>query len=168
MSALGRERVFEHFSRSLGIPVTLFRLNYACELRYGVLVDIARRVWSDESVELGMGAFNVIWQGDACAMALAALGHASVPPLVLNVTGPETLSVRRVAEEFGDLMGKPVKCAGTESPDALLSNAQAANRLFGNPRVTAQQMIHWIADWVMRGGESLGKSTHFESRDGKY
>src|SRR5205823_11718187 len=124
---------FEHGSRTHGTPVALLRLNYAAELRYGVLVDVAQKVLAGEPVGLAMGNFNVLWQGDANAMALCAFGHVSSPPFVVNLAGPETLSVRRVAEEFGRLLGKPVVFEGTESGDAFLSNGQLGHRLFGYP-----------------------------------
>ncbi|MCX6899203.1 MAG: NAD-dependent epimerase/dehydratase family protein [Verrucomicrobia bacterium] len=168
MSCLGRERIFEHFSRRLGIPMAMIRLNYACELRYGVLVDIARRVWSGETVDCAMGHLNTIWQTDANAMTLQAFDYVASPPLLLNVTGPEKLSVRDMATKFGVLMNKRVNVSGSESPTALLANAAQVLRLFGPPRVSVEQMLRWIADWVMRGGASLGKPTHFESRDGKF
>jgi nucleoside-diphosphate-sugar epimerase len=168
MSCVGRERIFEHFSRTCQIPMVLLRLNYAVEMRYGVLVDLAQRVWAGQPVGLSMGCFNAVWQADANAAALAAFAHMASPPRVLNVAGPEVLSVRRVAEAFGLLFGKPVVFEGAESADALLSNGQLGHRLFGYPRVGAGQMIHWIADWVRRGGETLGKPTHFEVRDGKF
>jgi hypothetical protein len=168
LSCLGRERIFDYFSRTFQIPVSLIRLNYANELRYGVLVDLAEKVLSGRPVELGMGYFNAIWQGDSNALTLLALEHAAVPPFVINVAGPETLSVRRVAEQFGRLLCKPVGFVGSESPDALLSNARLAYELFGRPLVSEAQMIGWIADWQLRGGPTLGKPTHFESRDGKF
>lgn len=168
MSSLGRERIFEHFSRSLRIPLSLIRLNYACELRYGVLVDLAHRVRAGETIDLTMGHFNIIWQGDANAMVLQAFQHATSPPFVINVTGAEPLSVREVCEHFGRLMNRRVTFTGAESPTALLSNSQRALQLFGPPRVNSEQMIKWIAEWVMRGGMTLGKPTHFESRDGKF
>jgi nucleoside-diphosphate-sugar epimerase len=168
MSCVGRERCYEYCSRTFGIPIVLLRLNYATEMRYGVLVDLARRVWAGEPVDLTMGQLNAIWQADANAAALASFDHVSTPPLVLNIAGPEILSVRRVAEEFGQQFNKAVRFLGCESPDAILSNAQFAHRLFGYPRVTAGQMIAWIADWVARGGATLGKPTHFEVRDGKF
>jgi nucleoside-diphosphate-sugar epimerase len=168
MSCLGRERLFEHFSGTLDIPVSIIRLNYACELRYGVLVDLARKVWQEEEISLSMGMFNVIWQADANAMVLASLTRASSPPFVLNVTGPEMLGVRSVCEQFGRMMKKPVRFVGGESGDALLNNGQLGHRVMGYPRVSAQRMMQWIADWVMRGGASLGKPTHFEARDGKF
>lgn len=168
MSALGRERVFEHFSRTYDTPLTIFRLNYACELRYGVLLDIAENVWSGKPVDVAMAAFNVIWQGDACAMALASLDHAANPPFILNAAGPEILSIRRVAEQFADLMGKTATFVNLESSDALISNGQLGNYLYAYPRICAQQMIHWIADWVMRGEQSIGKPTGFQVRDGRY
>jgi nucleoside-diphosphate-sugar epimerase len=167
-SCVGRERIYEHFSRALGLPLTLLRLNYAIEMRYGVLVDVAQRVLAGQPVDLAMGHLNALWQADANAMALRAFDHVSSPPFVVNLAGPELLSVRRVAEEFGRLLDRPVMFQGVEAPDALLSNGQRGHRLFGYPRVGVQQMIHWVADWVQRGGESLGKPTHFESRDGQF
>ena len=167
-SCLGRERVFEHFSRTDGTPVALIRLNYAVEMRYGVLVDLAQRVLAGETIDLAMGNFNCVWQADANAASIQALNHAASPPFVLNLTGPETLGVRPVCEELGRLMNKPVKFTGAESPTAYLSNASLCGRLYGYPRVPIQQVIRWTADWVQRGGASLGKPTHFETRDGKF
>jgi nucleoside-diphosphate-sugar epimerase len=168
MSALGRERIFDYFSRALDIPLALVRLNYANELRYGVLSDLARSVWNEQPIDLDMGAFNAIWQADANAAVLAAFDHLAVPPRVINVAGPEQLSVRTVALEFGRLFGKRVTLRGAEAADALLSNAQLSHRLYGYPRVAAGQMMEWIADWVRRGGESLDKPTHFQVRDGNF
>lgn len=168
LSCLGRERIFEHFSRTLGIPMALLRLNYATELRYGVLVDIARAVWEGQPIDLAMGNCNVIWQADANAMALEAFDHLASPPRVLNLAGPELLSVRRTAEQFGELLGKPVAFRGVEHPEALLSNGQLGHQLMGYPRIAARQMIEWIAHWVRRGGATLGKPTHFEVRDGTF
>lgn len=168
MSALGRERVFEHFSVLRGTPVAVVRLNYAVEMRYGVLADIARKVWAGEPVDVSMGAVNVIWQADASAMALMALEHASSPPFVVNVAGPEMLNIRRVAERFASLMGKQALISGQEADTALLSNGQRAHALFGYPRVSVGSVIEWVADWVMRGGESLGKPTHFQDREGRF
>jgi len=168
ITVLGRERMFEYFSRERGLPVALLRLNYATELRYGVLVDLARKVLAGEPVDLAMGYVNVIWQAEANAMALISLLHAATPPRILNIAGPEILRVRDVCEEFGRLFGKPNEFVGQESPDALLNNAARSYELLGRPVVPAQQMIRWTADWVQRGGASLGKPTHFESRDGKF
>jgi nucleoside-diphosphate-sugar epimerase len=148
--------------------MSVIRLNYATELRYGVLVDIAERVHAGQPVPLSMGYLNAIWQGDASAMSLQALACASDPPLVINIAGPELLSVRRIAEKFGERWQKPVQFTGAESEDALLSNAHKAGELFGHPRVSAEQMITWIADWVARGGETLSKPTHFEDRAGRF
>ena len=168
MSCLGRERIFTHFSQSLGIPVALVRLNYANELRYGILVDLAGQVIAGQTVDLAMGYFNAIWQGDANAMVLRALEHAASPPLAVNVAGPETLHVRRVVEQFGRLMDKPVRFTGSESPDAFLSNSSLGYGLLGRPRVSEEQLMEWIADWQLRGGPTLGKPTHFQTRDGKF
>jgi nucleoside-diphosphate-sugar epimerase len=168
MSCLGRERIFEHFSRSMGTPTALIRLNYATEMRYGVLVDLCQKVMAEEPIDLTMGYFNAIWQGDASAMILRALGHATSPPLILNVSGPETLSVRRVAERFGELFGRPVTFHGAESPEALLSDTSRAVGLFGRPRIEADRVIGWTADWLLRGGPTSGKPTRFEVRDGRF
>lgn len=168
LSCLGRERVFEHFSRINHTRMSILRLNYAVEMRYGVLLDVARLVFDGRPVSLQMGHFNAIWQADASAMSLQSLTHASSPPLVVNITGPEVLSVIRVAQQLGELWHKPVHINGAESSDALLSNAQKAFHLFGYPRVSIDQVLAWLADWVARGGESLGKPTHFESRSGDF
>ena len=168
MSCLGRERVFEYFSRSFGIPMSVIRLNYACEMRYGVLVDLALKVWRGEPVPLGMSRFNVIWQGDANAMTLNAFAHTGTPPFVINVAGPETLSVRTVCERFGAAMKRTPRFTGEAGKSALLSNATRAFDLFGTPRVGAEQLLAWIADWIMQGRPLLGKPTHFASRDGKF
>ena len=167
-SCVGRERIFTYFSQHASIRCAIVRLNYAIALRYGVLVDIARRVMAREPVDVTMGAVNVIWQGDANAQALALLAHCASPPFVLNVTGPETVSVRRVAERFGRIFDVPVTFTGEESPLALLSHTAKSQRLFGYPRVTLDQMITWTAAWVQQSGPFLDKPTHFETRDGRY
>lgn len=167
-SCLGRERMYEYFSRSWDIPMVLLRLNYAAEMRYGVLADLARKVWEGRPIDLTMGHVNVIWQGDANAMALCSLNHTTSPPMVLNLAGPELLSIRHLAEEFGKLLDKPITFEGSEAADAFLSNSRKAHRLFGCPRVGVQQLIQWVADWIRRGGTSLGKPTHFEVRDGRF
>jgi len=168
MSCLGRERIFEHFSRTNKTKMTILRLNYASELRYGVLVDIAQRVNAEQAVLLSMGYLNTIWQADACAMSLESLRCASSPPNIINITGPELLSVRSIAEEFGKRLGKPARFEGTESGDALLSNARKSYELFGRPCVSTAQMIDWIADWVRKGETTLAKPTHFEERVGHF
>lgn len=168
ISCLGRERIFEHFSRTRLTPVAIIRLNYATEMRYGVLVDIAQKVFNGLPVPLSMGYLNAIWQGDANNMALQTLAHVSSPPFVVNITGPEILSVRRVAEGFSDRFQKPAIFEGTESPDALLSDSRKSHQLFGRPEVSESNMMDWIADWVSRGGETLSKPTHFENRAGRF
>ena len=168
MSCLGRERVFEHFSRSLGIPTVLVRLNYACDLRYGVLVDLAERIWTEQPVDLSMGYFNTIWQGDANAFTLRAFDRSASPPWIVNVTGPELLSARAVCEDFSRRMRKPVRFEGVEADTALLSHVGRLAQTFGPPQIAAEQLIDWVAQWVMRGGTSLHKPTHFESRSGKF
>lgn len=167
-SCVGRERLFEHFSRANDIPMSLLRLNYATEMRYGVLVDLAQQVRLDRPVDVSMGHVNALWQADANAMALASFAHVGVPPAVFNLAGPELLSVRRIAAEFAQRFGRSPVIEGTESSDALLSNAQRAHRLFGYPRVGAGQLMAWIADWLERGGATLGKPTHFEVRHGQF
>jgi nucleoside-diphosphate-sugar epimerase len=168
MSCVGRERLLEHFSRTWSIPMAILRLNYACDLRYGVLVDIANRVFKGEIVNLSMGYFNTIWQGDANAMTLQAFSGLQSPPHVFNMTGPETLSIREVALRLGQRFGKAVNFAGEEGKTALLSNASYGLSFWGKPQVSADELIDAVADWTMRGGRQLGKPTHFESRDGKF
>ena len=168
MSCLGRERIFEHFSSTCGTRVTIVRLNYAIEMRYGILIDLARRIIAGETIDVTMGYFNVIWQADANAMALASLAHAAAPPLTLNIAGPEQLSVRDVATELAKRLKRSASFSGREAADALLSNGSKSWSLFGRPRVGIEQLIEWTADWVARRGVMLGKPTHFESRDGLF
>jgi nucleoside-diphosphate-sugar epimerase len=167
-SCLGRERMFEFGSKKYGTPVALIRLNYAVELRYGVLVDIADKVRNQQEVDLSMGYFNVIWQGDANDVVLRALGHAGSPALILNITGPETLSVREIAKKFARHFGVEAKLVGEEAKTALLSNSKKAYGLYGEPATSIDQVIEWTADWMKEEKRLLGKPTHFEVRDGKY
>lgn len=167
-SCLGRERMFEYGSLRYGTPATLVRLNYSVEMRYGVLVDIAAKVKSDQVVDLTMGYFNVIWQGDMNAMSLLCLAHCTSPANIVNLTGPETLSVRQVALEFGKLFGKTPEFSGEEAPTALLSNSALMHDWHGRPTVSPEQIIRWIAGWLDHGNRLLNKQTHFEVRDGKY
>ncbi|MGC8791866.1 MAG: NAD-dependent epimerase/dehydratase family protein [Bryobacteraceae bacterium] len=167
-SVLGRERMFEYFSARYGTPVTLLRLNYAIDLRYGVLVDIALKVYERRPVNLAMGMVNVIWQGDANSVALRALALCQSPPLVLNVTGPETVSVRSLAWKFARRFGVEPLFEGTEAPTALLSDASRCHHLFGYPEVSLEQMIEWVAEWIRAGGVLWNKPTHFEVRDGRF
>ncbi len=167
-SCIARERLYEHFAARNGTPLAIFRLNYAIDLRYGVLLDIARKVQDGTPVDVTMGYANVIWQGDACAAALRCLAHAGQPPLVLNVTGPETLSVRDLARRLGDLLGREPVVVGVEAETALLSDASRMLGLFGPPTVSADTLVRWQAEWLLRGGRTLGKPTHFETRDGRY
>lgn len=167
-SVLGRERVFQHAGAARGTPCFGIRLNYAIDLRYGVLHDVASKVMAGQPVPLSMGHANVIWQGDANAWTLRALRHADRACPVLNVTGPETVSIRWLAERFAERLDRPVHFAGQEAPDALLSNAARAFALFGYPAVPLLRMVDWVADWVARGGRALGKPTKFEVRDGRF
>ncbi len=167
-SCLARERIFEHFTRTTPIRSALMRLNYAVEMRYGVLLDIARKVYGGEPVDVTMGAANVIWQADANAQALGLLAHCATPPFVCNVTGPETLSVRRVAEQFSQIFGKEAILTGSEAATALLNNAGQAQALFGYPTVPLDRLIRWTAQWVDQNGPTLDKPTHFETRDGNF
>jgi nucleoside-diphosphate-sugar epimerase len=167
-SCLGRERVFEYFSGHHGLRCLLFRLNYAVDLRYGVLVDIARKVFAGDPVDLTVPAFNVIWQRDANSYALRALEHCSAPPRVLNITGLETVSVRAAAEFFAARFARPCRFLGTEGLVALLSDASAAAALMGPPEATTSRLMEVVADWVRAGGASLNKPTHFEVADGRF
>ena len=167
-SALGRERMFEYGSHRHGTRGVLLRLNYACEMRYGVLVDIGRKVFEGRPVDLRMGLVNVIWQGDANSVCLRALEHCTAPPLVLNLTGPETVSVRWIANEFGRRFHREPLLDGDEAPTALINNAARMLGMFGYPTVSPSTMIDWAAAWIAGGGSTLGKPTHFETRDGKF
>jgi nucleoside-diphosphate-sugar epimerase len=167
-SCLGRERIFEYYAQAYGTPVSLIRLNYACDLRYGVLVDIAQKVWRGEPVDVTMGHFNTIWQGDANALSLLFLEHAATPAWKINLTGSITLKVREVAERFGLAFGKTVQITGTEAPDALLSDSSLCSNTIGSATVSEDELIDWVAAWVSQDGATLGKPTHFESRDGKF
>jgi nucleoside-diphosphate-sugar epimerase len=168
MSCLARERLFGYFSRKDATPMALVRLNYACDLRYGVLVDLAQKIVARQPIDLTMGDFNTIWQRDANAQALCALAHAASPPWVVNVTGLEKLSVREVCQRMGRLFDMPVQFVGNEAPTALLSDASLAAERFGPHAMPAEQLIEWVACWVARGGRTLNKPTHFESRSGTY
>ena len=168
-SALGRERMFEYGSMRWHTPVVILRLNYAVELRYGVLVDIGRSVFERRPIDLGMPRVNVIWQRDANSWCLRSFAHCQSPPLVLNITGPETLSVRELALEFGQHFGvEPTFVSSGEGHTALLSDARKARGLFGSSTVQPKEMIEWIANWIRDGGSMLNKPTHFQTRDGKF
>ena len=167
-SCLGRERVFEHAANQFGTPLAILRLNYAIDLRYGILMDIAEKVYSEKAVDITMGAANVIWQGDANAVVLRSLMHCQNPPIILNLTGPEIISIRWLATRFGEIFGKVPVFEGTEANTALLNNAARCHQLFGYPRISLEQMVQWVAHWVEIGGVTLGKSTKFEVRDGKF
>ena len=160
--------MFEYGSHKYGTPVTILRLNYATEMRYGVLVDIGRKVYMSDPVDLTMGYANVIWQGDANSVCLRSLALCSSPPCILNVTGPDLVSVRAVAEEFGRHFGKEPRFHGQEAETALLSNSARMQSLLGTPEVSLGQMIEWTADWIAAGGTTHGKPTHFETRDGRF
>lgn len=167
-SVLARERMFEFFSARHGTRVCLLRLNYAVELRYGVLRDIGVRVFEGRKVNVSMGAINAIWQGDASSVCLRSFALCASPRAVLNVTGPETLSVRDIALRFGDLFGREPAFEGHEADTALLNNASRCQGLFGAPSVSAETAIVWNAEWIRNGGVGWDKPTHFETRDGKY
>jgi dTDP-4-dehydrorhamnose reductase len=167
-SALGRERMFEYGAHRWGTAVTILRLNYAVELRYGVLVDIASAVFERRPIDLRMGFVNVIWQRDANSNCLRSIALCQSPPLILNITGPETLSVRSLAEEFGRKFGVEPIFKNEECDTALLNNAGKAHGLFGCPAVSAAEAVEWVADWVGSGGSQLNKPTHFTARDGKF
>lgn len=167
-SCLGRERVFEYFSLRHGLRCLLFRLNYAVDLRYGVLVDIARKVHAGEPVNLAVPAFNVIWQRDANSYALRSLEYCDTPSRILNITGAETLSVRAAAEFFAARFGRGCHFEGLPGPSALLSEATASHALMGPPEISAEALMELVAGWVEAGGASLNKPTHFEVADGRF
>jgi nucleoside-diphosphate-sugar epimerase len=167
-ATVGRERIFEFYSQRQGTAIVLLRLFYAVELRYGVLRDLADAVWSGRPLDVTNGHFNCIWQGDANELVLRALPLATAPATAYNLTRPEVFSVRDVATRLGVLMGKPARFCGVESDTALLGNTQKIRARLGEPPTPLEAMLRWTADWVRRGGRSLGKPTHFHVRDGRY
>jgi nucleoside-diphosphate-sugar epimerase len=166
-SCVARERLFEHFSHALGTPGRLLRLSYAIDMRYGVLHDVAQKVLRRSPIDLSMGHANVIWQGEANDWALRTLAHCTSPTTALNLSGPK-VSIRELACEFSQRLGIAPVFAGYEAETAWLVDCSEAFRLYGAPKVTIARMLDWTADWVQRGGASLGKPTHYEARDGKY
>ena len=167
-SCAGRERMFEYFSAQHGTPGRLFRLNYAIDMRYGVLHDVGRKVRDGEEIDLSMGHVNVIWQGDANAMALRCLADATTPTTPINITGPETIEVANLAREFARLLGKTANLTGAPAPTGWLNNAGRMVKEFGMPSVPLQKMVEWTADWLQRDMTTLNKPTHYEVRDGQY
>jgi len=166
-SCVARERLFEHFSHAHGTPGRLLRLSYAIDMRYGVLHDVARKVLQHEPIDLAMGHANIIWQGEANDWALRSLAHCTTPTSALNLSGPK-VSIRAVAQALGERLGVAPVLVGREADTAWLVDCSEAFRLFGPPQVGLDRMLDWTADWVQRGGASLGKPTHYEARDGKY
>jgi hypothetical protein len=167
-SCVGRERMFEYFSQTYVTPGRLFRLNYAIDMRYGVLHDIASKVLRGQPIDVSLGHVNVIWQGDASAQALRCLAHCDTPTTPINVSGHAILAVRDLAVTFGRLLGRKPVIGGQEEPTAWLSNTALAVKLFGLPIVDTDRLIAWTADWVARSMPSLGKPTKYEVRDGRY
>jgi nucleoside-diphosphate-sugar epimerase len=167
-TCVGRERVFGHFAKKYGTKQLVYRLNYSVELRYGVLVDVGTAVLNGAPVDITMGAFNLIWQGDACARAIQCLEHAANPPKNLNITGAEKISIREVAEKFGKIFGKTPVLTGSPAPMAWIADASESMRLFGPTTKTLDELIALVASHLNAGGRLLGKPTHFESRDGKF
>jgi len=167
-AAVGRERIFQYMSRETATPVCLVRLFYAIDLRYGVLRDIGEKVFTGETINIDMGYVNIIWQGDAVNQSLLAFSQCELPPRPLNVTGAEVVSIRQTAERFGELFGRTPLFSGSPAPDALLGNTDKAQKLFGSPRFSVDEMIIRVAAWIEDGGRGLGKPTHFETRNGKY
>ncbi len=161
--------MFEYFSQRHSTPGRIVRLNYAIDMRYGVLLDIATQVHRQQPVDLRMGHVNVIWQGDANTQVLRCLAHTTTPSTPINVTGPETLCVRELAQQLGrSAWARPRSSAASEAPTALLSNTALAQGLFGPPTVPLAAMLDWVADWVQRGGATLNKPTKFQVRDGGF
>jgi nucleoside-diphosphate-sugar epimerase len=167
-SCVGRERVFAHYAKQHGTQALMFRLCYAIDLRYGVLMDVAQKVAQGLSVDVSMGYAHVIWQGDANARAIQSLAHVSSPPMSLNVTGIERVSIRELAHTFAKKLGRAAVITGRESPTAWIWDAARSYELFGPPEVSLHEMIEATASWLQQGGETIGKPTHFEVQDGQF
>ena len=167
-SCLGRERMFQYFSQLYNTPVTLVRLNYANEPRYGIIVDLTLKVLNDEPVDLTMGAVNLIWQRDANDYIIRAITLAKSPPAILNVTGPDTIPIRRLAEEIANVLDKKPKFVSQQVQSALLSNASNCLGTFGCPQTTLEQMVSMIVKWVASGKKILNKPTKYDVRNGKF
>ena len=167
-SCVGRERLLSYWSEKQGTPMLIFRLNYAIDLRYGVLYDIANAVMNQQPVDRSIGYANCIWQGDAAECAIRSLLHCTTPPGILNVTGPESISVTHIASRFAKLLGIPAKFTGTPPDSSLFSNAGKMAQLFGYPSISLNQMIEWTAEWIQSGGDVINAPTHFEQRNGNF
>jgi len=167
-SCLGRERIFQYFASKNNTPILIYRLNYANDVTYGVLLEIAKSVKENKPIDLAMGTANMIWQSDANEIAIRALNHCSVPAKILNVTGPEIVSVRWLAEQFGKMFGQTPAFINEEQPTALLSNAAESFRLFGYPKTPLKQIMELLVEWINQGGKTINKETHFQERTGKY
>ena len=167
-SCLGRERLFQYFSQVNGTPLTIVRLNYANEPRYGIIVDLTLKILNDEPIDLTMPAVNLIWQRDANEYIIRSITLAQSPPTILNVAGPETISIRSLAGQIGNLLGKEPQFLSQEAPSALLSDASRCIDLFGSPHTTLDQMVAMIVEWVSSGRRVLNKPTKYEIRDGKF
>ena len=168
MSCLARERAFEYAANTYGTKIFIYRLNFAVDLRYGVLYDIAEKIQKGIPITLHTPCFNCIWQGSANEIALRGLLHTDCPVYKVDVTGPETVSIRKVAEKLGTFLGKMPIFEGEDGTDAYLNDASKATELFGYPQVSLETLIRWQAEWILDGGRTLGKPTHFEERKGSY
>lgn len=167
-AAVARERIFQYYASRHATPTVLMRLNYAHDLRYGVLTELAGKIWRGEPIDLTMGYFNAIWQGDANEMILRSFAHCQIPAELINLTSPDRYSVRTVAVQLGTLMDRQPQFIGSEAPTALLSNTERMQEKFGKPRVGLEQMLKWIAHWTVNDGPTLNKPTHFATRNGKF
>ena len=167
-SCVGRERMFEYFSRKFKTPGRLFRLNYAIDMRYGVLHDIATKIVHNQPIDVSLGHVNFIWQGDASAQALRCLAYCDAPTSPINVSGPEILAVRDLAAKLGARLGRKPIIVGKEEPTAWITDTSQAVKMFGRPIVDSEKLIDWTADWIARSMPSLGKPTKYEVRDGRY
>ncbi|MBQ2695812.1 MAG: NAD(P)-dependent oxidoreductase, partial [Clostridia bacterium] len=168
MSCLARERAFEYAANHYGANVFIYRLNFAVDLRYGVLYDMAEKIMSGTPIDITTPALNCIWQGSANEIAIRGLLHATAPATIMNVTGPETVSIAKAAKMLAEYLGKEAIFEGTPGTDAYLNDASLAMETFGYPAVSIKTLIRWQAEWILDGGRSLGKPTHFEERKGSY
>lgn len=166
-SVVGRERTFEYYSRINQTPGRIVRFVYSIDMRYGVLQEIASWVLQGREIPLETGRVNIMWQGDAINQFGRLLKHCEIPTTPINIGMPEPVSVRDVAGLFGNIFGLEPTFIGEER-ECLSVNCGEAAKLLGNPVVSLEVMVGWVAEWVKSGKPILGKPSKFEVRTGVF